>query len=108
MIHNVTEGLGIAAPVAEGGTRPSLSRLSVLAVVAGAPAILGAWLGGYTTSDVLGVLFFALAAGAAFQVVVEVGRFVGRKAPGGLTSGHAVGGYLSGIGVMYATGLLAA
>ena len=108
MIHNVTEGLGIAAPVAEGGTRPSLSRLSVLAVVAGAPAILGAWLGGYTTSDVLGVLFFALAAGAAFQVVVEVGRFVARKAPGGLTSGHAVGGYLSGIGVMYATGLLAA
>ena len=108
MIHNVTEGLGIAAPVAEGGTRPSVSRLSVLAVVAGAPAILGAWLGGYTTSDVLGVLFFALAAGAAFQVVVEVGRFVARKAPGGLTSGHAVGGYLSGIGVMYATGLLAA
>jgi zinc transporter ZupT len=108
MIHNVTEGLGIAAPVAEGGTRPSLSRLAVLAIVAGAPAILGAWLGGYTTSDVLGVLFFALAAGAAFQVVVEVGRFVARKAPGGLTSGHAVGGYLSGIGVMYATGLLAA
>jgi ZIP family zinc transporter len=107
MIHNVTEGLGIAAPVAEGGTRPTFGRLTVLALAAGAPAILGAWLGGYTTSDVLGVLFFALAAGAAFQVVVEVGRFVARRAPGGLTSGHAVGGYLAGIAVMYATGLLA-
>jgi len=107
MIHNVTEGLGIAVPVAEGNTRPTLARLTLLALVAGAPAILGAWFGGYTTSDVLGVLFFALAAGAALQVVMEVGRFIARRAPGGLTSGHAVGGYLAGIAVMYATGLLA-
>ena len=108
MIHNVTEGLGIAAPVAEGNGRPTLGRLAALALVAGAPAIVGTWIGGYVTSDVLGVLFFALAAGAAFQVVVEVGRFVARRAPGGLTSGHAVGGFLTGIAVMYATGLLAA
>jgi ZIP family zinc transporter len=107
MIHNVTEGLGIAAPVAEGRSRPGLRRLALLALVAGAPAILGAWIGGYTTSDALGVLFFALAAGAALQVVVEVGRFIARRAPGGLSSGHAVGGFLAGIVVMYATGLLA-
>jgi ZIP family zinc transporter len=107
MIHNVTEGLGIAAPVAEGKSRPGLRRLSLLALVAGAPAILGAWIGGYTTSDALGVLFFALAAGAALQVVVEVGRFIARRAPGGLSSGYAVGGFLAGIIVMYATGLLA-
>jgi ZIP family zinc transporter len=108
MIHNVTEGLGIAAPVAEGKGRPALSRLSVLALIAGAPAIPGAWIGGYVSSDVLGVLFFAAAAGAALQVVVEVGRFVARRAPGGLGSGYAVGGFLAGIVVMYATGLLAA
>jgi zinc transporter ZupT len=107
MIHNVTEGLGIAAPVAEGGGRPRVGRLAALALLAGAPAILGTWIGGYVTSDILGVLFFALAAGAAFQVVVEVGRFVARRAPGGLTSGHAVGGFLAGIAIMYATGLLA-
>jgi hypothetical protein len=35
-----------------------------------------------------------------------VGRFVARRAPGGLTSGHAVGGFLAGIALMYATGLL--
>jgi zinc transporter ZupT len=108
MIHNLTEGLGIATPLAEDARRPPRSRLIVFAVVAGAPAILGTWTGGYANSDVLGVLFFALAAGAALQVVVEVGRFVARRAPGGLTSGHAVGGYLAGIAVMYATGLLAA
>ena len=87
--------------------RPTFGRLTSLALIAGAPAILGAWIGGYVTSDILGVLFFALAAGAAFQVVVEVGRFVARRAPGGLTSGYAVGGFLTGIAVMYATGLLA-
>jgi ZIP family zinc transporter len=107
MVHNVTEGLGIAAPIAD-GARVSLGRLAALALVAGAPAILGAWIGGFITSDVLGVLFFALAVGAALQVVVEVGRYVARRAPGGLRSGPVIGGYLAGIAVMYVTGLLVA
>jgi zinc transporter, ZIP family len=106
MVHNVTEGLGIAAPLAEGGASASLGRLTALTLVAGAPAILGAWLGGFLTSDVLAVLFFALAAGAAFEVVLEVGRYVARKAPGGITSPHVLGGFLAGIAVMYVTGLL--
>ena len=105
MVHNLTEGLGIAAPIAGGG-RIGGARLAALALVAGAPAIVGAWIGGFVTSDLLGVLFFALAGGAALQVVVEVGRYVARRAPGGLRSGHVVGGYLAGIVVMYATGLL--
>ena len=107
MVHNVTEGLGIAAPIA-GGERVRAGRLAALALVAGGPAILGGWIGGFLTSDVLGVLFFALAVGAALQVVVEVGRYVARRAPGGLRSGHVVGGYLAGIVVMYTTGLLVA
>jgi len=106
MVHNVTEGLGIAAPLAEGGASASLGRLTALTLVAGAPAILGAWLGGFLTSDLLAVLFFALAAGAAFEVVLEVGRYVARKAPGGITSPHVLGGFLAGIVVMYVTGLL--
>jgi ZIP family zinc transporter len=107
MIHNVTEGLGIAAPAAEEQTA-SWPRLALLTVVAGAPAIVGAWLGGFLTNDFLGVLFFAAAAGAALEVVVEVGRFVARRAPGGLTSGYVVGGFLAGIAAMYLTGLLLA
>jgi ZIP family zinc transporter len=107
MIHNVTEGLGIAAPIAERGSA-SVTRLAALALAAGGPAIVGAWIGGFLTSDFLGVLFFAGAAGAALEVVVEVGRYLARTAPGGLTSGHVVGGFLAGIAVMYATGLLTA
>jgi ZIP family zinc transporter len=105
MIHNVTEGLGIAAPAAE-RKRVGLGRLAALALIAGAPTIVGAWIGGYVTNDVLAVLFFSLAAGAALQVIVEVGRYVARRAPGGLASPYAVGGFLAGIAVMFATGLL--
>ena len=105
MVHNLTEGLGIAAPLAESRLSPGAGRLVVLAVIAGAPAILGAWLGGFLTSDFLAVLFFALAAGAAFEVVLEVARYVARKAPGGITSPHALGGFVAGIAVMYLTGL---
>ena len=106
MVHNVTEGLGIAAPVADEGGHVSPGKLALLAAVAGAPAIVGAWIGGFLTSDVLGVLFFGLAAGAALQVVVEVARYVARRAPGGLRSGWVGGGFVAGIAVMYATGLL--
>ena len=104
MVHNVTEGLAIAAPATR--ARVTLVRLAALALIAGAPAILGTGVGAYATNDVLTPLFFALAAGAALQVVVEVGRYVARTAPGGLRSGWAVGGYLAGIAAMWATGLL--
>jgi zinc transporter ZupT len=106
MIHNVTEGLAIATPVAK--TKATLAALAGLVLVAGAPTILGAWIGGYGSSDFLAPLFFAIAAGAAFQVVVEVSRYVARHAPGGLRSGHVVAGYLAGIAAMFVTGLLVA
>jgi zinc transporter ZupT len=106
MVHNLTEGLGIAAPAAS--DRPSPVRVALLAVVAGAPAILGAWIGGYATNEVLAALFFAIAAGAALQVVVEVGRWLSRQAPGGLRSGWVIGGFLAGVAAMYVTGVLAA
>ena len=109
MIHNLTEGLAIAGPVAgdeDAAARPSVLALGGLAVLAGGPAVLGAWIGGYASNDVLAVVFFAAAAGAAAEVVVEVGRFVARRAPGGLRSGYAIGGFLAGVAVMYLTGLL--
>ena len=81
MIHNVTEGLGIATAATD-ERRVSFGRLALLVLIAGAPAILGTWLGGYVRNDVLGVLFFA-AAGAAFEVVIEVGRWLRTRAPAG-------------------------
>jgi zinc transporter ZupT len=107
MVHNVTEGLAIATPVAEGRSRVSPGVLSALALVAGAPAIVGGWVGGFVTSDVLAVVFFAAAAGAALEVVTEVGRHVARRAPGGLTSPYVLGGFLAGVVTMYVTGIFA-
>jgi zinc transporter, ZIP family len=106
MVHNVTEGLGIATATTE-ERRASYARLGLLVLIAGAPTILGTWTGGYVRSDVLGVVFFAAAAGAAFEVVVEVGRWLRTRAPGGLTSGWVLGGFLGGVAIMYVTGLLA-
>ena len=105
MVHNVTEGLGIAAPASR--AHVTVWQLAGLALIAGAPAIAGTWIGGYASNDVLSPLFFAIAAGAALQVVVEVSRYVARTAPGGLRSGWAMGGFLAGIAAMWATGLLA-
>jgi zinc transporter ZupT len=108
MIHNVTEGLGIAAPAADEGRSLSWPRLAALTLIAGAPAIVGAWVGGFVANDVLAALFFGAAAGAALEVVAEVVRYVRRRDPDGLSSGYAIGGFLAGIAIMYATGLLAA
>ena len=108
MVHNVTEGLGIAAPAADEGTQLSWRRLAALALIAGGPAIFGAWTGGFVANDVLAVLFFGAAAGAAFEVVAEVVRYILRRDPAGIRSGYAIGGFLAGIAVMYVTGLLAA
>ncbi len=106
MAHNITEGLGIAAPMAQGG-KVSLAHLVALALIGGGPAIAGAWIGGFFTNNVLGVLFFGIAVGAALQVVVEVARYVARRAPGGLSSGYVIGGFVTGIAVLYATSLFA-
>ena len=86
--------------------RALAAPVALAALIAGAPAIAGAWIGGFLTSDFLGVIFFAIATGAALQVVVEVGRYVARRAPGGLRSGWVSGGFLAGVAVMYLTGLL--
>ncbi|MGK2879156.1 MAG: ZIP family metal transporter [Solirubrobacterales bacterium] len=107
-VHNITEGLGIAVPIAEDrGSRPSLKRLAMLAAVAGLPAVLGTWIGGYFTSSFLATFFFAIAAGAAAQVVYEVSSFISRKTTDGWRSPAVAGGFVAGVAVMYLTGLIA-
>src|SRR5215216_1893713 len=64
-LHNTTEGLAIVAPVASDGRRGSggsLKRLAGLGLVAGAPAMLGAWIG--ATALVPGVAAFLFGVGA--------------------------------------------
>jgi len=103
MVHNVTEGPAVVAPVAE-GERPSLWHFGALGLVAGAPVILGGWIGSAAFSPTLGALFLAIGVGAILQVNWEIGRMVHDR--GSLGTVTNVLAFLLGLVVMYATDLL--
>jgi zinc transporter ZupT len=108
-LHNITEGIGIAAPVAR--EQPHWRHFVLLAALAGLPAVLGVWIGGFIFNALLAAIFLALGAGAIAQVVYEVGRLVVRQsreegAP--LLSPATFGGLAAGMLIMYATALLVA
>ena len=105
-LHNTTEGLAIVAPVArEGNAR--LGRLILLGLLAGAPAVLGAWIGASAFDPSLAALMFGIGAGAIARVVVQIAPAV-RDEAGRLLHPLAAGGLLAGLAVMYVTGLLVA
>jgi len=103
-LHNTTEGLAIVAPMAK--DKPKIRNLIALGIIAGAPAIAGAWIGGFISSPVASIVFLAIGAGAVFQVVVAIIRFVGGQSGGKLLAGPNVAGLAVGILVMYLTALL--
>lgn len=106
-LHNVTEGIGIAAPVTR--DQPSIKTFAILAMVAGLPAILGAWIGGFAFSPLLATIFLGIGAGAIWQVVVEVSLLLRRDAQKDgvpAVSWLNVGALLLGFGLMYVTAFL--
>ena len=102
-IHNTTEGLAIVAPIARG--RPSLRRLALLGLIAGAPAILGAWIGAAAFNASLAAFLFGFGAGAIAQVIVQLAPTM-RDDEGRLLHPVAVAGLLAGMALMFTTGLL--
>jgi zinc transporter, ZIP family len=102
-LHNTTEGLAIVAPMAS--ERPRLSRLVALGVIAGAPAVLGAWVGAAAFNSSLVAFLLGVGAGAIVQVVLAILPSVRDEA--GRTLNHiAAAGMLAGIAAMYLTSLL--
>ena len=106
-LHNITEGVGIAAPILK--ERPPLAHFAWLALIGGGPAIVGTWIAGFAYSPLLSAIFLAVGAGAILQVIYEVTRLLLRdsertKAPA--LSAPNLGGFAAGVAVMYATALL--
>lgn len=108
-IHNTTEGLAIVAPLGGGeagaDVRPGIGRLAGLGMIAGAPAILGAWIGAAAYNPSLAALLFGIGVGAIARVIVQIAPAM-RDDDGRLLNPSAVAGILGGIAVLYATGLL--
>ena len=102
-IHNTTEGLAIVAPVAQ--DRPRVRLLALLGLVAGAPAILGAWIGASAFDPSLAAFMFGLGVGAIARVVVQIAPQV-RDGSGRLLHPLAAAGLIAGLMLMYVTGLL--
>ena len=102
-IHNTTEGLAIVAPIASDG--PSLGRLTALGLIAGAPAVLGAWIGAAAFNSSLAAFLFGFGAGAIVQVMVQLAPTL-RDDEGRTLHPVAVGGLLTGLAIMFSTGLL--
>jgi len=133
MLHNITEGVGIVSPLVPGKKKvsdddpagsssssqdseksqstktPSLWIFVGLVLLAGAPAILGTWIGGFAFSPLLAAVFLGIGVGAIWQVIVEVVGLLRRYADQegtSLVSWINLAGFLSGIAIMYLTAYL--
>ena len=104
IIQNITEGLGIIAPVLR--DRPSFGRLALMGLIGGAPAIVGAWIGGFTPSPFLAVLFLAIGAGAIFEVIYEIAKLIQKDMQRDSMPMTVFSGVLTGMLLLWVTGLL--
>lgn len=117
ILHNITEGIGIAAPLVPNRhgekdqvlSPPSFLTFAGLALLAGFPAVLGTWIGGFAFSPLLAVLFLGIGLGAIWQVIVEVTALLRRYAERENTpfvSWINLGGFLLGLAIMYFTAFM--
>ena len=111
-LHNTTEGLAIVAPLAK-SRKLMLRRLVLMGVIAGAPTIAGAWIGGFLYSPIATIIFLSIGAGAIFQVVYSIGSWVLRPNNDNDMNSRifsvnkfTIAGFAIGMIIMYVTGLL--
>lgn len=126
-LHNTTEGLAIVAPLAKTG-KLMIKRLLLMGIIAGIPTILGAWVGGFIYSPIAAIVFLSIGAGAIFQVVYSLGRWMKNSVHSNdnnlqnndksisndvttnpkpaLSSASIIVGFIVGMIIMYMTGLL--
>jgi len=102
-IQNTTEGLAIVAPLSD--QRPSLGRLGLLGVIAGAPAILGTVIGAAAFNAELAALLIGVGVGAIIQVIQQLVPAM-RDHAGRTLYPASIAGLLAGGTALYVTGLL--
>ncbi len=108
-LHNTTEGIAIAAPMSKGKGligKALVVKLVGLGLIAGSPAIFGAWVGGFVYSPFTSVIFLAVGAGAIFQVIITLLRWMREEGDKNLSSAAVVSGFAIGMLVMYLTSIL--
>src|ERR687898_537032 len=80
-----------------------------------APAIVGAWIGGFLYSPIATIIFLSIGAGAIFQVVYSIGSWVLRPVDNTDNDKNkkivavnifTIAGFAIGMVIMYVTGLL--
>jgi zinc transporter ZupT len=121
-LHNTTEGLAIVAPMAKAG-KVKIRKLLLMGLIAGAPAIIGTWIGGFLYSPFAAIIFLAVGAGAIFQVVFSIASMMAKnnndksdmesntdsnesnRKPSFLST-SVISGFIIGMVIMYVTSLL--
>ncbi len=104
IIQNITEGLGIIAPVLR--DQPGIRSLALMGLVGGGPAVLGAWIGGFAPNAALAVLFLAVGTGAVFEVVYEIAKLIQKDTARQPMPFTVFSGVVVGMLMLWVTGLL--
>ena len=108
-LHNTTEGIAIAGPLSKDkslSNKSLIAKLVAFGLIAGSPAIFGAWIGGFSYSPFSSVIFLAIGAGAIFQVIVVILRLIREEGDKNLSGSSVVAGIAIGMLVMYLTSIL--
>lgn len=109
-IHNTTEGLAIISPLTKSQKKINIGRLVILGLIAGAPTILGTWIGGFLYYPIATAIFIAIGAGAIFQVAYQIYSWFSSsysaEGKNVYDDGYIISGFFVGMIMMYLTSLL--
>ncbi len=109
-LHNTTEGIAIASPLSRDKSsllgKAMIGKLAILGLIAGAPAIFGAWVGGFVYSPFTTVVFLSIGAGAIFQVIIIILKWIREEGDKNLSSAAVISGISVGMVIMYLTSIL--
>ncbi len=102
-IHNITEGFAIVSPMVR--SRVKIAHFIVLGIVAGAPVIIGSWMGVFLNIPLVSATFLAIGAAAILEVIYIIFEWM-RSKNIIILSRHNIVGLITGMFIMYITGLL--